>query len=343
MNNIFSKLLYLMEKRVDTMLVTIVSHTGSTPRGTGSQMLVDHHGRVLGTIGGGPGEKESETLALQLLGKKQSALHDYALYRNTHEDIGSVCGGNMTVFFQYIAHDDMHWHALAVKLLDCISAKQRGWLLQRLDGGTPMLLGDGGTLLCGQEAAYHSALCREGSILKDGWFSMQLPIGERVIIFGAGHCAQALVPVLASVGFRVTVFDNRIEYAKAECFQQAENVICGDYAHISDFLTLTPKDYVVVMTSGHSHDFEIQEQLLRISLAYIGVIGSRSKTASVNARLQERGISLNAVKSVHTPIGINIKAVTPEEIAISIASEMILIRAEYRELAGELTKACPMH
>ena len=100
---------------------------------------------------------------------------------------------------------------------------------------------------------------------------------------------------------------------------------------------------MVVMTNGHSHDYEVQEQVLRGRLAYIGVIGSRAKTAAVNAKLRAAGVPEEAIASVHTPIGTAIKAVTPEEIAVSIAGEMIYVRALRREAGREEKHACPMH
>ena len=137
--------------------------------------------------------------------------------------------------------------------------------------------------------------------------------------------------------------DNRAEYANRENFPNAEDLIVGDYTRLSDYLTLSRDDYAVVMTNGHSFDLEVEDQLLRQELAYVGVIGSKSKKAAVNAKLKERGIPEEAIASVHTPIGISIKAVTPEEIAVSITGEMIYVRALRRELAGETVKGCPMH
>ena len=99
----------------------------------------------------------------------------------------------------------------------------------------------------------------------------------------------------------------------------------------------------MVMTSGHTHDFIVQEQILRRDFAYVGVIGSRAKTASVNARLRAAGVQETAIASVHTPVGVAIKAVTPEEIAVSIAGEMIYERALRREKDGPRHHGCPMH
>ena len=97
------------------------------------------------------------------------------------------------------------------------------------------------------------------------------------------------------------------------------------------------------MTSGHTYDFTVQEQILRRPAAYVGVIGSRAKTASVNARLRAAGVDEGAIASIHTPVGVAIKAVTPAEIAVSIAGEMIYERALRREQAGIHVHGCPMH
>lgn len=174
-------------------------------------------------------------------------------------------------------------------------------------------------------------------------FPLPLPSGERAVIFGAGHCGLALAAVLHMVGFRVTVMDNRPELLTKERFPQAEELICGDLEHIADHITITPEDYAVVMTNAHTYDFVLQSQLLRSPMAYVGVIGSRSKKASVEERLRGVGVTDEMIQTVHTPIGLTIGAVTPEEIAVSIAAEMIQVRADIRKKAAASQGACPMH
>lgn len=348
MNTIFAKLLYELEKQRDTVLVSIAADHGSAPRGAGSQMLMGRNGRIVGTIGGGAVEKRSEELALALLAEEGfpaagEYLHEFCLRRNETENIGMVCGGDVTVLFQPISGADPTWRALAQKLLAHLAAREKGWLVQRTDGGAPTLLDEDGHVLAGAALQGAGALMGSGPLLTAGCFSQPLPIGERVVIFGGGHCALALAPLLQSVGFRVTVMDCRAEFANAERFPMAEQVICGDYLKIGNYLELNDEDYVVVMTNGHSHDFEVQEQVLRSPPAYIGVIGSRSKTAAVNEKLRAAGITEEAIRRVHAPVGVAIKAVTPEEIAVSIAGEMIYERALRREAAGTESRGCPMH
>ena len=343
LNTIFAKLLYEMEKRHDTVLVTIISEDGSAPRGVGSQMLVGEQGRILGTVGGGAVERRSKELAMTLLGEKRSARHAFQLRKNETEDIGMVCGGDVEVLLQFISGTDSIWKTLAGKLVEQVQSRRNGWLIQRLDGGIPALLGENGELLAGETPVSDRSLLSSGGVCTEDYISLPLPVGERVVIFGAGHCGEALAPVLKSVGFRVTVFDDRAEFLTPDRFPDAEERICGDFLKVKEHLELNENDYVVVMTYGHSRDFEVQEQVLRQPLAYVGVIGSRSKTASVNRRLRESGVAEEAIRSVHTPIGMDIKSVTPEEIAVSIAGELIYVRALRREQKGVFVRGCPMH
>ena len=336
MNRIFSKMIYELEKHHDLMLVTIIEEAGSAPRGTGSQMLVSAEGRIMGTIGGGAVEHQAEGLALELLAQKRSCVHDYVLRKNSKgEDIGMVCGGDVSVWFQYIDSSDDRWMELAVKVCGAVAARNAGWLVQHLDGSFPALLDGTGE---GDEV-----YCIPGCKRTEAGFSMPLPIGERAVIFGGGHIARDLAPLLVGVGFRVTVMENRPEYADPADFPGVERVVCGDYLRISDYMDLTGDDYAVIMTNGHTHDFDVEAQILRGEIAYVGVIGSRKKTAVVNARLREAGIPEEAIATVHTPIGMSIKAVTPAEIAISIAGEMIYERALRREADGQRHSGCPMH
>ena len=322
MQSIFAKLLYMNEKQHDTVLVTIIAAHGSAPRGCGAQMLVGQRGRLTGTIGGGTMEYRAEQLAIALLEKKESQVHTFPLHENSPDNIGMVCGGDVTVHLQYIPWQDATWNTLAATLLLHLKNHQRGWLVLRLDGGAPALI-----------SADHACEIPDNCLLQDDQIVIPLPIAQRAIVFGAGHCARALSPLLQSVGFRVTIFDERASLTNAANFPTAEQLIVGDYGRISDYISLTPQDYVVVMTSGHRHDFQVQQQILRQKLAYVGVIGSRSKTAAVHAQLRQVGISDEAIASVHSPIGTAIKAVTPEEIAVSIAGEMIYVRACQREAA----------
>ncbi|MBR2423023.1 MAG: xanthine dehydrogenase accessory protein XdhC [Oscillospiraceae bacterium] len=343
MDRIFAKLLYMLEKKLPTVLVTIIADRGSAPRGAGSQMLVGEEGRILGTIGGGAVEGKADAMARQLLKEQRSCCHLFQLHTAAQDHIGMVCGGDVQVQFQYIPGMSAVWESVAGKVLEMTSARQTGWLALKTNGSSPSVLTGEGKAVLGEPVS--------GNNDAEGWKPMQnkevfcipLPIGERAIIFGGGHCAQALAPLLHTVGFRVTVFEEREEYGCRKNFPTAEQIIVGDYTKISERLQITSEDYIVIMTNGHSFDLEVQDQVLRGDFAYVGVIGSKKKTAAVNQKLRERGISEEAISRVHTPIGTSIKAVTPEEIGISIAGELIYTRALRREETGIVATGCPMH
>ena len=331
MKQIISQLLYEREEQQDAVLVSLIDDQGSAPRGTGSQMLVGRKGRLVGTIGGGAVEKRSEEMAMEALRSQKSQTHEFQLHRNPAEDIGMICGGDVTVHFQFISAENPVWSKVLAKAEDIFAAHEGGWLILREDGGDPALFGHDGLQAGVEPETEIRVLLRENCVRADGYFSMPLPVGSRAILFGAGHISQSLCPLLHSVDFRPVIFDCRPEYAKREIFPDAETVICGDFTRIADYLTITKEDYLVVMTNGHSHDFEVQEQVLRGPFAYLGVIGSRSKTAAVNKMLMEKGIDAERLRDIHTPVGTSIKAVTPAEIAVSIAGEMIYVRALTRE------------
>ena len=147
MNDIFSELHHALRTGCDTVLVTIVDDDGSAPRGKGSQMLVSAAGRLTGTIGGGAVEASCIAMAKELLPQKASAQHHFALHPNPGEDIGMVCGGNVTVWLQYIAADDAHWHSLLAQIHALFAQHTGGQLVLYADGRAPALLDANGACL----------------------------------------------------------------------------------------------------------------------------------------------------------------------------------------------------
>lgn len=323
MKQIFEKLIVELEEGRGAVLSTIVAEHGSTPRGVGAQMLTGRSGRLSGTIGGGSIEFTSQKIAEELLVQRRSELRRFELGGGHGLDM--ICGGGVSVWMQYIPPTE-EWKHLAMSVLDCLEKRCAARLVLDLHDA-PAVLELGGAERCERQ---------------DERFFVPLPVGERAVIFGAGHCAAALTPVLHSIGFHVTVFDERQDLLREERFPAAERLVCGKFDEISASMDLADDDYIVVMTNGHRHDLLVEEQVLRREFAYLGVMGSRRKTAAINEELLRCGIGEKELKRIHAPIGIAIKSATPEEIAISIAGEMIRVRAENRELkAPHQGKSCP--
>lgn len=148
-----------------------------------------------------------------------------------------------------------------------------------------------------------------------------------VYIFGGGHVGTELVPVLEHLGFRVVLMDDREEFAASKRHPKAERTICGDFSDISRYVTITADDYVVIMTHGHIADRTVLLQAMKTRATYIGCIGSRRKVEATNRFLMENGIPESELGRIHSPIGIELFGDTPEEIAISVAAELIRHRA----------------
>ena len=296
------------------VLVTVVASSGATPRGAGARMLVAAAGRVCGTIGGGAVEYRAIQIAQEVLQDKTSRGHDFSLTKDDVQNLGMICGGAVEVYFHYIPAGDPHVLALAEEAEGYFARGEALWLISDLKNG--------GTLSLQNHGPRHPQ--RIGDCYVE-----QISESGRVYIFGGGHVAQELVPVLSHVGFRCVVMDDRPEFADSALFPTAEQVILGDFHRISDYLTVTHEDYVCVMTRGHAGDTVVQAQVLPCRPTYCGVIGSAMKAAGVRKALKEDyGLTEEELDLVTTPIGLPIKGETPAEIAISIAAQMILHRAE---------------
>ncbi len=148
----------------------------------------------------------------------------------------------------------------------------------------------------------------------------------RLIIFGGGHIAKPLVEFGAKVGFSITVIDDRPFFANSSRFPEADEVICKDFKSSFDSLKLRSSDFVVIVTRGHRHDGVVLREILNHSLRYVGMIGSKRRVKGLKEELIKEGFSKTKLDEVNTPIGLDIGAITPEEIAISIIAEVISYR-----------------
>lgn len=154
------------------------------------------------------------------------------------------------------------------------------------------------------------------------FFNIEKP-ALRAIIFGGGHVGKALCPILSSIGFDVYILDDRKEFANPEVHPQAKKCILCDYSDISSSISISENDYIMIMTHGHCADREILLQVCKTNATYIGCIGSRKKIESTNQFLLDNGISTDKISKIHSPIGLPIGGNSPEEIAISIAAQVI--------------------
>jgi xanthine dehydrogenase accessory factor len=144
-----------------------------------------------------------------------------------------------------------------------------------------------------------------------------------LVIFGAGHVGRALCRLGRFAGFQVTVGDDRPECANEECLPDASRTVILDWDHALSHISVDDNTYIVVATRGHSHDFQVVAQALKTPARYIGLVGSKKKSAMLVRFLEEQGMAQDAVNRVITPVGLPIGSVTPEEIAVSIVAQLI--------------------
>ncbi len=312
MRELFQSVREYLERGEDIVLVTIVSSSGSTPRGAGAKMLITESGRVLGTIGGGKVEHVSELEAKKVLAAKESKLVSYQLKQNEVEDLGMICGGDVSIYLQYLPGFDQEFLHLCEGIERLYQERQQGWLLFSLATGT---------------SSEMKLVSRSEELANyPGYYREEVKGAERVLIFGGGHVSQALVPVLAPLGFACIVLEDRAEFAKSELFPGVAQTLLVENQDVQKAVQIEADDYVVIMTRGHKDDQLIMEQVLKTEAKYIGVIGSRKKKAGVFRNLQEKGFTDEDLARVITPIGLEIGAQTPAEIGISIAAQLIKVR-----------------
>lgn len=302
-------------------MVTIVDSTMHVPRHAGSHMLAGQEGRLYGTVGGGMLEYRCTRIAAEMLTNSEAGLKQFRLSTKDTADLGMICGGDVDVLFTPWPGNEQYARICA-DLLKRLRGQAQGWLVLPLSGAAPFA--------AAQKPAEFSENQTRGKTAADGQpcFAEQLHTLARVYIFGGGHLAQELVPLLAHLGFRCVVADDRPEFSTRELFPDAEETFTVDYSRLPHSgIRLQPQDLICIMTRGHLGDTDCQRFALKSPASYIGVVGSIRKVESVRRKLLEEGYGQNDLDRVTSPIGIDIHSETPAEIAVSIAAQLIEHRA----------------
>lgn len=331
MEKIFGYIKEALKDGKNIMLNMIIASSGSTPRGKGAKMLVYSDGSIKGTLGGGRAEYLCIQKSVEALKEKRSFTASYDMSQKDIEGVGMICGGNVEVCFKYFSEKDIEFVDYVINLME---KRVDSWLITKVsensvemgtydkENGVKFI--DGIDTVKAEKWTDNRYSFRDGN---DLFFVEQLTRKGTVYVFGAGHVSKELAPLLKHLDFRVVVYEERLELA--ENFNNDIQVVLGEFNNIDKYIKMADEDYAVIMTSGHSGDFDVLEQVLRKNLSYTGVIGSRKKIAVTRQRLLAAGIEEEKIDELHTPIGLAIKAVTPAEIAVSVAGELILHRAEH--------------
>jgi len=347
---IIEKLLLLGKTGEDAALVTVTRTSGSTPRSPGAKMLVFKDGRVYGTIGGGCGEAEVVREALGVLDTKVPKKYYLDMTNDVAADEGMVCGGNMEVFIDFFDCSDNESRQVLAAYLDSLQKKENPLLvtIAGVEDKKKFLLGrkmvffqsgsESGDLGCAEITRHARALAgqfraarKPGLVALTGQNEIQHlellfepgVLTPQIIILGGGHIAIPLVKMASILGYSTVVVDDRPSFASVARFPEADQVICSDFGSFLKGLEAGAQTFIVIVTRGHRHDLECLRETINQPAAYIGMIGSLRKVKGVVKQLELEGVPGERLREVYSPIGLDIGAETPEEIAVSIMAEIV--------------------
>ena len=355
-----------LERGKKFALATVINVRGSTPREVGAKMIVRDDGQF-GTIGGGCGEAEVFRKARLLLEEGQGArLTEIDLTGDFDQQQIGTCGGVMDVFVDILMPAaDLE---TARQLANAAERNRPAALLTLVQSADPASLGaksiidpateEGRLALEIPRRAMAQLVARTGDGIpalieisdtgganpvtrvageRPRLFLDPISGAQRLVIAGAGHIAQPLAALGATLGFHVTVIDDRASFANRERFPTADQIVVRPFAAAIQALTLDRHCYLVSVTRGHSFDEEVvRTALLHSRGAFIGMIGSRRRVKATLERIAESGVSQDLLDQVHAPLGMDIAAETPEEIAVSIIAEIVRERRSGARDAGNL-------
>jgi xanthine dehydrogenase accessory factor len=354
MRKIYETIDKLSEKGRTGVVATIIRQTGSAPRGTGTKCLILDDGSLVGTIGGGILEARTLEAAREIFDTGLPVRLYFSLQGSDVAGTDMLCGGQVEVFLEPVSARNPTHIKIFRMAGKSLSQGGGGLLITLIDrekwqrAGVPkMFLGKDGEKvgsLQGAQGIEDALFEKSGKLMRSrnlSLFSMRDDQGnlsevlvEPVVadsflyVFGAGHVSKQIVPLANRVGFHVAVIDDREEFADPGLFPEADEIHCTPFEGVMESLVIDKSAFVVIVTRGHVHDKTVLAQSLKTGAKYIGMIGSRRKRDIIYQKLLEEGFTQKDIGRVHSPIGLDIGAETPEEIAVSIVAELIQVRAE---------------
>ena len=347
MKEVIQGAIELLKDGQPCVLTTVVRTRGSTPQKAGAMLLVRQDGTGAGTLGGGCVEGDIWFAAKEILRRGGGPeFKDYFLNEDVAARDGLVCGGTMYFYLEPVREPaeflpmaseivNAYEGGNPVSLATVVNVPQDGTnlgakLLLRMDGSVMGSLGSPKLDSQGIEIARRVADMGNAESLttNDGTelFVEGFTTPPTLVMVGGGHVGKTTADLAHTLGYRVYVVDDRPEFANEGRFPYAEQIVVSPYEQWSNHLTLNVNSFVVVATRGHRFDDMALESALATNARYIGLLGSRRKTLMIYQRLARQGIPVERLKQVHSPIGLDIGALTPEELAVSILSEIIMVR-----------------
>ena len=356
MREILSELDRWLEQGEEIALATLVSAVGPSPRPSGARLALTRSGRMAGSVSGGCVEADVFERGLQVLDENRPAIVRYGISDEMGAAVGLSCGGEIDVLIEPFRADEA-WLAVREALATerpaalCLALEPDALAGRRLAVlGRGRVAGIDPELDEGVEKKARRLLDRGGSELfalpwradRSRIFIEAFAPTRRLFVVGATHTAIALCRLARVVGFHVCVIDPRTPFANRERFADADELVCEWPDEVLERCELDASAYVLSLSHDLKFDIPTLARALRSKARYIGALGSRRTHERRKARLREQGFDDADLARIHTPVGLDIGARTPEEIALAILAEMVAANSG-RDGRSLLQRSEPIH
>jgi len=301
-------------------LITVAGASGSTPRSAGSRMALLPDGSTVGSVGGGLPEARALEEARACLAAGRNGSLAVEMTGSEAKGADLICGGVAELWIEVVRLGSMARACYAAAVAAVDRGERAVLACSEREGCVAVLDGRGRTIAGGTEG-------REGL----HYWPIEGP--DRLLILGGGHVGLALARVAAALSFRTTVADPRPEYSEAARFPRSVECLTAEFATAIGAFPFGPSTYVVIVSPGHLGDLECARAVLAREYRYAGLIGSRRKCRMLIEALVAEGLERERVESLRAPIGLDIGAETPEEIAVAIAAELVAVRRNSASLS----------
>lgn len=304
-----------LQQNIPVMLLYVLESTGSSPGRQGFFMVVNAAGEMGGSIGGGIMEHKFVEMAKHALQQSSPPLsvrqqvHDKDAPANRS---GMICSGEQTILLYPVQQQQVdNIQRIIASLVNnkngCVALSPQGLLF---DDSMP------------EKDYFFSYTSAENWLYRE-----RLGYKQHLFIIGGGHCALALSRIMRMMDFYIHLYDDRPDLNTLQQNTYAhEKIIIGDYSALTHLVPSGTHHYVVIMTTGYRTDDIALKALLDKHFAYIGLLGSSNKVARMFSDYKAAGVPDEQLKKIHAPVGLQVKSKTPEEIAVSIAAEIILVK-----------------
>ena len=351
MQEVFHEAVNELTKGDPVVVATVVHTKGSTPQKPGAKLLVRHDGSGVGTLGGGCVEGDIWFAAKELLKRGGPAEYrDYELNEELAAEDGLVCGGTMYFLIdpvyrpdEYLSYaseiDGAYRGEGAAALATLIKAADRDHgtaastgskLFIRENGATEGTLGlpelDREAVKKARELMVHG---RNEYVTTDSgaqYFVEAYTTPPQLVLCGGGHVSKAISPLAKTLGFRVFITDDRVDFANPDRFPEADMLVAEKPEDAIPQLPINPNTFIIIATRGHRYDNVALEAAARTPAKYVGLLGSRRKTILIYEDLMRSGVPIDRIREIRSPVGLDIHGRTPDEIAISIMAEILMFR-----------------